>query len=131
MVWLKETFDINYSVDQKLPSTKRLEFDDNYVEKVIEVLPKLNCIIRKLIYDYINLRITQINYDLESKNNLNVLVSHFNQNHYLMMKLSYTSLAYPQKVMVSVFNVLKRSKTLRRLKRRWIEKPLPIHQVES
>ncbi len=124
MTWLNENFDINYSCDYKSSGNKYLEFDGVYVETMIEVLRKLNPIIKKLIYDYINIRLTEVNLDAKSKNNLHILESHFKDNYALTTRLSYSRLAYPQKIIVFVHNLLKRSRALRLLKRRWIDRAL-------
>ena len=130
MVWLKENFNISYSMCNKLSDNISMEFNESYVEKMITLLPKSSTIIRKLVYDYIKLRISEVDYDSESQKNLRRLESHFKQKYYLTTKLSYTNLAYPQRIVVFAYNLLKRSEILRRLKRRWMDKPLPIHQVE-
>jgi len=130
MIWLKENFNISYSVKHKSPNNIYLEFDDTYVEIMIVVLRKLSPIIKKLIYDYIHSRITEVSLDVKSRNNLLILESHFKQKYFLITKLSYSQLAYPQKIIVVAYNLLKRSRKFRRLKHRWIDKPLPVNQME-
>ncbi len=123
MVWLNENFDINYSLDHKTSKNEYLEFDGVYVDKMIVVLHRLSPIMKKLIYDYVRLKINNANLDDESQSNLLVLERHFKQNYAFIIKLSYTKLAYPQKIIVFIYNLLKRSRKLRLLKRQLIDKP--------
>jgi hypothetical protein len=124
MIWLNDNFDINYSTNQKPPKNGCLAFDGAYVEEMIVVLQKVSPVMKKLIYDYIRLMATDASLGVKSHNNLRVLETHFKQNYALTTKLSYTMLAYPQKLFVFIYKLLKRSKALRLLKRRWIDKPV-------
>ncbi len=122
MIWLKEIFDISYSLDCKSPGNIHIEFNDYYVKKMIVVLRKSNPIMRKLIHGYIKLKMSEANLDARSQNNLLILESHFKNRYTLAINLSYTKLAYRQKVVWVFYDLLRRSKTLRWLKHQWIDK---------
>ena len=122
MVWLKNNFDISYSLNCKSSGNTSLEFGDDYVEKMIVVLKKSNPIIRKLIYGYIKQKTSETNLDVKSQHNLRIIESHIKQKYSLMIDLSYTKLAYRQRVFWFFYDLLKRSKTLRWLKYQWIDK---------
>jgi len=125
MIWLKNNFDINYSVGYKSSNNNNMQFDGSYIEQMITALRRLNPIIKKLIYDYVKLKTTETSLDINSQRNLRILEEHFLKHYALTTKLSYATLAYPQKIGIFIYNLLKRSRTLRLLKRRWIDSPIP------
>ncbi len=126
MIWLKNMFDIRYSLDFKSPGNMSLEFSDDYVNKMIVVLRKSNPIVRKLIHGYIKHKMTEGNLDSKSHNNLLILESHFKNRYPFAANLSFTKLAYRQRVVWFLHGLLKQSKTLRWLKHQWTDKQGPI-----
>jgi len=108
MIWLKDTFNISYSFDHKSPKNIQLEFDDNYVDKMIIALQKKKPIMKKLIYDYIKLKITEVNLDVKSQNNLLILESHIKDNNYLITKLSYSQLCKAIRIKRFLYRPVKR-----------------------
>jgi len=93
MMWLNERFNISYPVNHQSPDNIKLEFDDNYVEKMITVLRKCNPIIKRLVYDYIKRSSSEDDLGENSQNNLLILESHFKKHHYLATKLSYQQIS--------------------------------------
>jgi hypothetical protein len=122
MVWLKDNFGISYALNCKSHGNTPLVFEDDYVKDMTVVLKKSNPIIRKLIHGYITQRLAGGDLDTKSRDNLRTLESHFNDKFAFTTNLSYTKLAYRQRVIWILYDLLRRSKTLRWLKHQWMDK---------
>ena len=121
-IWLKDNFNIRYPSNHEIPEETGLEYSDIYMEKIVEALQGSIPIIRKLIYGYVKLRKSEAHLDVRSQRNLRIIESHIKQKYIMSTKLSYTTLAYRQRIIWFFYNLLRQSRTLRWLKHQWIDK---------